>query len=68
MKPEYEAFGMLKETTMTAVMRTWAVGGAATVGVLVSGGDGFAAEKFQKLGGSQIRAKFIGMEMTDNGH
>jgi hypothetical protein len=42
-KPEYEAFGTLKETPMTVVMRTWAVAGAATVGVLVSGADGFAA-------------------------
>src|SRR5262249_18589774 len=25
-------------------------------------------EKFQKLGGSPIRAKFVGMEMTDNVH
>jgi hypothetical protein len=27
-----------------------------------------SAEKFQKLSGSQIRAKFTGMEMTDNTH
>jgi hypothetical protein len=27
-----------------------------------------SAEKFQKLSGPQIRAKFIGMEMTDNTH
>jgi hypothetical protein len=27
-----------------------------------------AAEKFQKLSGSQIRARFVGMEMTDNVH
>ena len=27
-----------------------------------------AAERFQKLSGSQIRAKFIGMEMTDEVH
>jgi hypothetical protein len=26
------------------------------------------AERFQKLSGSQIRAKFTGMEMTDNVH
>lgn len=53
---------------MAVVMTTWAVAGAAMVGLLVSVADGFAAEKFQKLGGSQIRAKFIGMEMTDNVH
>jgi hypothetical protein len=29
---------------------------------------GVAAEKFQKLSGSQIRAKFTGMEMTDSVH
>ena len=49
-------------------MTTWAVAGAAIVGLLISVVDGFAAEQFQKLGGSQIRAKFIGMEMTDNVH
>ena len=27
-----------------------------------------SAEKFQKLSGAQIRAKFTGMEMTDNTH
>jgi hypothetical protein len=27
-----------------------------------------AAEKFQKLSGSQIRARFVGMEMTDGTH
>jgi hypothetical protein len=39
---------------------------AAIAGLLVSGAVGFAADKVQKLGGSQIRAKFVGMEMTDN--
>jgi hypothetical protein len=29
---------------------------------------GYSAEKFQKLTGPQIRAKFTGMEMTDNVH
>jgi len=67
-KPEYEAFGTLKETPMTVVMRTWVVAVAAAVGVLVSDADGFATEKFQKLGGWQIRVKFVGMEMTDNVH
>src|SRR5262249_15916658 len=41
---------------------------AAIAGLLVSSVDGFAAEKFQKLHGSQIRAKFAGMEMSDNVH
>src|SRR5258708_12906885 len=40
----------------------------AIVGLLGSSVDGFVAEKFQKLGGSQIRAKFVGMEMADNVH
>src|SRR6266568_7091835 len=30
--------------------------------------DAVVAEKFQKLTGSQIRAKFAGMEMTDEVH
>jgi hypothetical protein len=33
-----------------------------------AGGSGEAAEKFQKLSGLQIRAKFAGMEMTDSVH
>ena len=36
--------------------------------MLAVDGNGVAAEKFQKLSGSQIRAKFTGMEMTDNVH
>jgi hypothetical protein len=36
--------------------------------LLASVSSGHTAEKFQKLSGSQIRAKFIGMEMTDNVH
>jgi len=40
----------------------------AIIGLLVAGTDGFAAERFQKLGGSQIRTKLAGMEMTDNVH
>ena len=53
---------------MTIVMKTWAVAASAILGLLVSGVDGFAAEKFQKLGGSQIPVKFVGREMTDNVH
>src|SRR5215470_14297316 len=49
-------------------MMSLGVAAAAIVGLLASPADGFAAEKFQKLGGSQIRAKFVGMEMTDNVH
>ena len=47
---------------MTVVMKTWAVAATAIVGLLVSGADNFAAEKFQKLGGSQIRVKFVGKD------
>ena len=49
-------------------MKGMTIASAAVVGLLVSGADGFVAEKFQKLGGSQIQAKFSGMEMTDNVH
>lgn len=49
-------------------MKTWAVAATAILGLLVSGVSGFAAEKFQKLSGPQIRTKFVGMEMTDNVH
>jgi hypothetical protein len=49
-------------------MKIMAIAATAIVGWLVFGMDGFAAEKFQKLGASQIRAKFVGMEMTDNVH
>jgi hypothetical protein len=41
---------------------------AAGLALCVSGSNGEAAEKFQKLTGTQIRAKFTGMEMTDNVH
>ncbi len=49
-------------------MKIMAIAATAIVGWLVSGMNGFAVEKFQKPGGSQIRAKFVGMEMTDNVH
>jgi len=49
-------------------MTSKAIPATAIAGLLVSSADGVAAEKFQKLGGSQIRAKFVGMEMTDNVH
>ena len=46
---------------------------AATAGTLlligsVAAAHAAAAEKFQKLGGAQIRAKVAGMEMTDDVH
>jgi len=49
-------------------MTSKAIAATAIAGLWVSSADGVAAEKFQKLGGSQIRAKFVGMEMTDNVH
>ena len=49
-------------------MKSRAMAATAIVGLLVSSAVSFSAEKFQKLGGSQIRAKFAGMEMTDNVH
>ena len=49
-------------------MKSRAMAATAIVGLLFSSASGLAAEKFQKLGGSQIRAKFVGMEMTDNVH
>ena len=53
---------------MKVVMKSTAIAATAMLGLLVSGVDSFATEKFQKLSGAQIRAKFLGMEMTDNVH
>jgi hypothetical protein len=39
-----------------------------TLGLAASAVSGYAADKFQKLSGAQIRAKLTGMEMTDNVH
>ena len=39
-----------------------------TLGLAASALSGYAADKFQKLSGAQIRAKLTGMEMTDNVH
>jgi hypothetical protein len=41
---------------------------AACVGLLASEATSHAAEKFQELTGTQIRARFTGVEMTDNVH
>src|SRR5215471_2423184 len=54
--------------TRAFVMKNKAIVTIAIVGLLAFSMDDFAAERFQKLGGSQIRAKFVGMEMTDNVH
>jgi hypothetical protein len=66
--PEYEAFGTSAENTKAIVMKSRAMAAATVAGLRVSGADGFDGEKFRKLGGSQIRAKFVSMEMTDNVH
>jgi hypothetical protein len=60
-----QAIGKMPEAV---VMKIGAIAAAAILGLLVSDVDGFAADKFQKLRGTQIRAKFVGMEMTDNVH
>ena len=43
-----------------------ALGFAAAAGMVCLAAD--AAEKFQKLGGSQIRSRLAGMEITDEVH
>jgi hypothetical protein len=40
----------------------------ATFGVLVFEANAAAEQKFQKLTGAQIQAKFPGMELTDEAH
>src|SRR5229473_1282863 len=60
-----EAIG---KTPGAVAMRSSAIAATAMLGLLVSDVDGLAAEKFQKLSGAQIRAKFVGMEVTDNVH
>jgi hypothetical protein len=54
--------------TESGTMRSMVVAIAAILGSFASDASSGAAEKFQKLSGSQIRAKFVGMEMTDNVH
>jgi hypothetical protein len=56
------------ELTEDLMTKTIVVAIAASLGLLAWAANGHAAENFQKLSGSQIRAKFIGMEMTDNVH
>jgi len=48
--------------------RCLTVATTAVVHLLVLSLDADAAEKFQKLGGSQIRARLAGMEITDEVH
>jgi len=54
--------------TGTRMIRTTVLAVSASLALGASGPNGNAAEKFQKLTGTQIRAKLTGMEMTDNVH
>jgi hypothetical protein len=51
---------MMKKQVTAAVI--------ATLGALAFGPSGEAEQKFQKLTGAQIQAKFAGMELTDEAH
>ncbi len=42
--------------------------GMTLIAIVAFGTGAAAEEKFQKLAGGQIRAKFAGMELTDNVH
>src|SRR5262252_1763204 len=57
-----------RKRTEAIVMQPKPIVAAAIVSLIISGMNGFAAERFQKLSGPQIRAQFVGMEMTDNVH
>jgi hypothetical protein len=50
------------------IVRGMAAVTVVTLGLAASALSGYAADKFQKLSGAQIRAKLTGMEMTDNVH
>ncbi len=62
------AAGRLATGTKTPMLRCAVLAVAAGLGLCVGAPDSEAAEKFQKLTGTQIRARFTGMEMTDNVH
>jgi hypothetical protein len=50
-------------------MTRWATEAAILLGLTVLlSAQSLAAERFQKLSGPQIRARFTGMEMTDGTH
>ena len=51
-----------------AIIRRMVAAIAATLGLVALNVNSHGEEKFQKLTGPQIRAKFTGMEMTDNTH
>jgi hypothetical protein len=58
----------LAEKSETLMKKRKIVVVIAMLGFLASWVNSDAAEKFQKLSGPQIRAKFTGMEMTDHVH
>src|SRR5262249_8779526 len=67
-KPEYDAFGTSRDNSRDSRDEDL---GRSTYGdrrVACFRRGRLRREKFQKLGGSPIRAKFVGMEMTDNVH
>ena len=54
--------------TASLMMKGLASATAAILGMLAVATQADAGEKFQKLSGAQIRARLVGMEMTDNVH
>jgi hypothetical protein len=56
------------QNTKTAVAKSKLTIASAILAVVTATSTAVAAEKFQRLAGSQIRAKFVGMEITDNVH
>jgi len=65
---QYVAAGKARDDAETLMMKRKIFVIATTLGFLASWVNSYAAEKFQKLSGLQVRAKFTGMEMTDNVH
>jgi hypothetical protein len=66
---EHQAMKQVSEQNTMTVMETGRPALAlAMFAVAVIGNAALGAEKFQRLAGAQIRAKFVGMEMTDNVH
>jgi hypothetical protein len=56
------------QDTKREVVKSKATAAVAIFAMVAAGSAVVGAEKFQRLPGSQIRAKFVGMEMTDNVH
>ena len=54
---------IVMERSMSRLVRT-----TVLIAVVIVTAGAFGAERFQKLSGTQIHAKFAGMEMTDNTH